>query len=228
MKILAIEMATEACSAALLIDGSLVQRYQVAPREHGNLILQMVDELLKEAGVSLQQLDALAFGQGPGSFTGVRMATGVIQGLAFAADVPVVGVSTLMALAQQVENTGDVQTIYAAMDARMGEVYWCEYQSKDGVVKPTGDECVILPHQVSAIGRVNTVAIGHGWRTYSHELEKSLGAVPKLLIPDALPRAKEVALLAVNKVEKGETVSAENALPVYLRDNVAKKKEQQK
>ncbi|PHS73509.1 MAG: tRNA (adenosine(37)-N6)-threonylcarbamoyltransferase complex dimerization subunit type 1 TsaB [Cycloclasticus sp.] len=228
MKILAIETATEACSAALLLDGELLDRFQVAPREHGNLILSMVDELLQQAGVSLQNLDALAFGRGPGSFTGVRMATGVIQGLAFAANLPVAPVSTLKALAQQaIGQANDGQTVYAVLDARMAEVYWCEYIIENGRLKDVSKEAVIAPSTISAVPRKSVVGIGHGWDTYRDELTQVVNAKSLSIIPNALPRAREVAQLAVQLINNGQTVAAENALPVYLRDNVAKKKAQQ-
>ncbi len=228
MKILAIETATEACSAALLIDGEIIDRFQIAPREHGHLILPMVDELMAEAGLALPQLDALAFGRGPGSFTGVRMATGVIQGLALAADLPVAPVSTLAALAQQAVSQHPQQTIYAALDARMSEVYWCQYTVQDGVLVARGEESVIAPDAVRVEQGHDAIGIGHGWRTYTKELTEAVSAKNLTLWVDSLPRAKEVAQLAANIVLKGETVAAENALPVYLRDNVAKKKAQQK
>jgi len=227
MKILAIETATEACSAALLIDGKVIDRFRVAPREHGNLILSMVDELLVEADIKLQGLDALAFGRGPGSFTGVRMATGVIQGLAFAADLPVAAVSTLTALAQQAVSNDNPETIYAALDARMGEVYWCEYAQVNGVLKAVSDEAVIAPTAICVEQGKTAVAIGHGWVTYENELRDVVGAENLSVLADRLPAAKEVATLAVAMVENKQTVSAEYALPVYLRDNVAKKKAQQ-
>ncbi|MEO1889556.1 MAG: tRNA (adenosine(37)-N6)-threonylcarbamoyltransferase complex dimerization subunit type 1 TsaB [Cycloclasticus sp.] len=226
MKILAIETATEACSAALLIDNDVIEQFQVAPREHGNLILSMVDELLLEAGLTLQQLDALAFGRGPGSFTGVRMATGVIQGLAFATKLPVAPVSTLLALAQQVKGF-DGQTVYAALDARMSEVYWCEYVIEKGGLIAVSDEVVIAPADICVKQGKNAIGIGHGWATYEAILREQVQAEQLFLQADALPRAKEVAMLAVQMVENKQTVSAENALPVYLRDNVAKKKAQQ-
>ncbi|MEW5056587.1 MAG: tRNA (adenosine(37)-N6)-threonylcarbamoyltransferase complex dimerization subunit type 1 TsaB [Cycloclasticus sp.] len=227
MKILAIETATEACSAALLIDGEVIERFQVAPREHGNLILPMVDELIQEAGLSLAQMDALAFGRGPGSFTGVRMATGVIQGLAFSADLPVAAVSTLAAVAQQVAAEAAGKTIYSALDARMGEVYWCEYRQHNGYVQAVSDERVIAPNKLQVESAGAAIGIGHGWDTYGEELRKRVQAEQLNLLPKALPRAREVALLALKMVESGQIVSAENALPVYLRDNVAKKKAQQ-
>lgn len=228
MKILAIETATEACSAALLIDDEVVDRFQIAPREHGHLILPMVDELMAEAGLTLSQLDALAFGRGPGSFTGVRMATGVIQGLAFAADLPVAPVSTLAALAQQAVIQHPQQTIYAALDARMGEVYWCQYVVQEGILLACSEEVVIPPDAVRVEQGHDAIGIGHGWRTYTKELAEAVSAEKLTLWVDSLPRAKEVAQLAVNIVLNGKTVAAENALPVYLRDNVAKKKAQQK
>lgn len=227
MKILAIETATEACSAALLIGDEVIDRFQIAPREHGNLILPMVDDLLAEAGVSLQQLDALAFGRGPGSFTGVRMATGVIQGLAYGADLPVAPISTLAALAQQAVATHEGKTIYAALDARMSEVYWCEYVVRNAVLQQVSDEAVIAPDKIHAEHGKMAVGIGHGWRTYGTELTQLVKAEDLFLLADALPAAKEVALLAKEAVKNGRTVAAEYAQPVYLRDNVAKKKAQQ-
>jgi len=210
-----------------LIDNEVIDRFQVAPREHGNLILPMVDELLLEAGIKLQQLDALAFGRGPGSFTGVRMATGVIQGLAFGADLPVAPISTLAALAYQVLPQAEGKTIYAALDARMGEVYWCEYQVKGNTLKAVSDESVTSVDKISTETGKNAIGVGHGWDTYGDELRELVQASDLIVQPNALPRAKEVAALAVELIQNGQTVSAENALPVYLRDNVAKKKAQQ-
>jgi len=227
MKILAIETATEACSAALLVDGDIIDRFQVAPRQHGDLILPMVDELLSEAGFKLQQMDALAFGRGPGSFTGVRMATGVIQGLAFATDLPVAPVSTLAALAQQALPLAEGETVYAALDARMGEVYWCEYELVNAALKQITDELVTAPLKIKTKEGKDAVGIGHGWDTYASELTALVNAQSLVLAADSLPRAREVAQLAVSFVNDGQTVSAEHALPVYLRDNVAKKKAQQ-
>jgi len=225
MKILAIETATEACSAALLVDNAVISRFQVAPREHGNLILPMVDELLSEAGLTLAELDALAFGRGPGSFTGVRMATGVTQGLAYAAQLPVAAVSTLQALAYQAVLTDDVDCVYVALDARMGEIYWAEYAVIDKQLVQVGDEQVIAPDKVSSTSTGKALAIGHGWAVYKDILLQQLNASVDIIYADKLPNAKEVAHIAKIMVKKGQLVTAENALPVYLRDNVAKKKQ---
>ena len=128
MKILALDTATEACSAALWLDGEVIERYAYAPREHNQLILPMLNGLLADAGVTLAGLDALAFGRGPGSFTGVRIATGVVQGIAYAASLPVAPVSTLAAMAlEAIGETGD-EFAMPCIDARMGVVYWSVYR----------------------------------------------------------------------------------------------------
>jgi tRNA threonylcarbamoyl adenosine modification protein YeaZ len=123
MKILAIETATEACSAALVQDGNVIERYVVAPREHNRLILSMIEAVLAEAGVGRTQIDAVAFGRGPGSFTGLRIAAGVTQGIAYGLDCPVLPVSTLAALAFQSFEEAAGEGVYACLDARMGEIY---------------------------------------------------------------------------------------------------------
>ena len=139
MKLLAIDTATEGCSAALVNDQQLLTRMEVQPRKHAELILPMLDELLSEAGLAISQLDALAFGRGPGAFTGVRIATGVIQGIAFGADLPVVPVSTLRALAQRAFQEYQHANVLTAFDARMDEVYWASYQlAENGLMRLQG------------------------------------------------------------------------------------------
>jgi tRNA threonylcarbamoyladenosine biosynthesis protein TsaB len=155
------------------------------------------------------------------------MATGVIQGLAFAADLPVAPVSTLAALAQQTVPDYEGKTIYAALDARMAEVYWCEFTVQDGKLIRVSDEAVIAPDKIIVKEGHDAVGIGHGWATYIDELTCCVNAHALSVLETALPRADEVARLAIDVVLKGQTVTAENALPVYLRDNVAKKKAQQ-
>ena len=144
MKILALDTATEACSAALLSgDGSVYERHDIAPRRHAELILPMVDGILTEAGLGLNDLDAIAFGRGPGAFTGVRIAAGVTQGLALGAGLPVIPVSSLAALAQPA--LGKAAIVLPAIDARMGEVYWAAYESdQDGLVTALAGEQVAL------------------------------------------------------------------------------------
>lgn len=220
LNILAIETSTEACSAALLIDGEIEERFEVAPRGHGDLILQMVDELLSHAALKPQQLTAIAFGRGPGAFTGVRIATSVVQGIALGADLPVVPVSTLAALAQGAWRQHQHRALLCAMDARMGEVYWGCYRIEDGVAIAQVDEIVSTPESAPAVSGSEWQGIGSGWLAYRDALIQRYGAQVSLCDAAALPRAWDVALLAQHGYRAGAAVSADQALPVYLRDNV--------
>jgi len=221
IKLLAIETSTDACSAALLCDGQVHDRYQLAPREHGRLILGLVDAVLAEAGLSLKQLDGLAFGRGPGAFTGVRIATGVIQGLAFGADLPVVPVSTLAALAQGTVRQQVATRILAALDARMGEIYWGVYQSDAaGLMVEVEVERVCPAQLIEAPAGTGWFGVGSGFAAYEEILRERLGAALAGCAPDAYPQARDVAVLGAAALARGEAVSAEQALPVYLRDNV--------
>ncbi|MEJ1353371.1 MAG: tRNA (adenosine(37)-N6)-threonylcarbamoyltransferase complex dimerization subunit type 1 TsaB [Candidatus Sedimenticola sp. (ex Thyasira tokunagai)] len=224
MKILAIETATEACSAALLVDGEVTERYLVQPRGHSELILSMVEELLAGAELPLSALDAVAFGRGPGSFTGVRIATGVIQGIAFAADLPVAPVSTLAALAQRYYRESGETRLLPAYDARMQEVYWGAY-----IVSETGLVKVVVPDEVSDPAKVSPpqgdgwCGVGSGWGSYGQQLRSCLNGGLKQVQPEILCSAHDVALLGEACVAANELVVAEMALPVYLRDKVAAK-----
>ena len=223
MKLLALDTATEACSAALINDGEVLSRFEVAPREHAQKILPMMDELLKEAGLTLSDLDALAFGRGPGSFTGVRVAASVIQGVAFAAELPVVPVSTLATLAMKGIADGNGHVL-AAIDARMQEVYWSEYRVDEaGLPELVGEEQVIPPSNVSIALDAPAFGMGSGWATYGDALRQQVGNQLIATDADALPRAEEVARLGAAYFGQGISVDAAEALPVYLRDNVAAK-----
>ena len=221
MKIIALETATEACSAALSIDGEVIERFEVTPRGHSALILGMLESLLAEADMSLQQMDALAFGRGPGAFTGVRIGVGVAQGVAFGAELPVVAVSTLAALAQGCE----AERVLAAIDARMDEVYWAAFERDDsGLMQLLGDECVIAPAQTPRVDGADWLAAGTGWAAYDEALRARHAGQLSGIAAQALPRAGDVARLAMADVAAGRTLSAEQALPVYLRDKVTWKK----
>ena len=189
----------------------------------------MVEEILAEAGVSLRQLDGLAFGRGPGSFTGVRIATGVIQGLALASDLPVAPVSTLAALAQGAFRPGGAKCIVAALDARMGEVYVGIYTiTMGGIYAPgaTGicaqlrPEALIDPAALSASLTGSWTGVGSGFKSHGAALCKSLAGSPSRIEPETYPHARDVALLGLETLRKGRGVRAEEALPVYLRDRV--------
>ncbi|WP_275098992.1 tRNA (adenosine(37)-N6)-threonylcarbamoyltransferase complex dimerization subunit type 1 TsaB [Sedimenticola hydrogenitrophicus] len=222
MKILALETATEACSAALLIDGNVIERYQVQPRMHSQLILPMLDELLAEAGVTLAALDAIAFGRGPGAFTGVRIAVGVAQGAAFAADLPVVPVSTLAALAQRGFRELGWRRLLPAYDARMREVYWGAYEvDAQGLVSARVADEVCAPDRVTLPDGGGWQGVGAGWGSYRDLLDQRLGDAVGEVNADLLCSAHDVALLGTAGFARGESVAAELAAPVYLRDKVA-------
>jgi tRNA threonylcarbamoyladenosine biosynthesis protein TsaB len=224
-RLLALETATEACSVALLVDGQLLERFAVEPRRHAALLLPFVEQLLDEAGLSLTRLDAIAFGRGPGSFTGLRVAAGVAQGLAFGADLPVVPVSTLAALAQGVMRERHARCVLAALDARMGEVYWAGYCSDgDGLAQLLGEERVSRPERVElAAEQRQWHGAGSGWATYGELLARRCGLPVERVEAARLPRAGDTARLAAALFARGQSVPAAQALPVYLRDKVAEK-----
>lgn len=223
MKLLAVETSTEACSAALHIDGMVEERFEIAPREHTKLILPMIDSLLAEAELKPQQLDALAFSRGPGSFTGVRISTGVIQGIAFGADLPVVPVSTLAAIAHNYFKIGNYDCAFTAMDARMGEIFWGVYQQNEqGYAQLVGDEAVTLAENILFPDNKG-IGIGSGWAVYQQQLSDCLGGLLVAVEADHLPRASAIADLGVIGFEQNLAVDVEKAMPVYLRDKVAKK-----
>ncbi len=219
MKLLAIDTATEACSATLHVDGVVTKKYQVAPRQHAELILTMVDELLADSSLSLTQLDALAFGRGPGAFTGVRIATGVIQGLAMSVDCPVVPVSTLAALAQGAISAS--KQVACAIDARMGEVYWGLYQaSDDKIMQLVGEESVCPPASVNIPASGDWLGVGSGWETYENELKSRMSSTLSTCRIGDYPTAEAICTLAVDAYLRGEAVDAAEAQPIYLRDKV--------
>jgi tRNA threonylcarbamoyladenosine biosynthesis protein TsaB len=223
LKLLAVETSTEACSVALHIDGVIEERFEIAPREHTKLILPMIDSLMAGAELKPQQLDALAFSRGPGSFTGVRISTGVIQGIAFGADLPVVPVSTLAAIAQHYFTTADSDCVYTAMDARMGEIFWGVYQqNQQGYGELMGEEAVTLAENI-VFPEKKGMGIGSGWAVYQQQLSNCLGALLQGVEADHLPRASAIADLGVLGFENNQAVDVEMAMPVYLRDKVAKK-----
>ena len=227
LKLLAIETSAEGCSAALYLDGVISECFEKAPRGHSDLILGMMAKLLKAADLKLSNLDALAFGRGPGSFTGVRIAAGVIQGTAYGANLPVVPVSTLAALAQQAFRETGRKKLLPAFDARMHEVYWaaCEV-NMDGLVELRTDEQVVAPDAVQLPEGNGWLGIGSGWASYDEQLRQRLGDRLDSSIPQLLCRAYDIALLGAAGYQAGQWVAAEEALPVYLRDQVANKPKQ--
>lgn len=224
MKLLAVETATEACSAALYIDGEVTEQFEIAPRQHTQLILPMVDQLLSDAGLKLTDLDGLAFGRGPGAFTGVRIATGVIQGLAFSAELPVAPISTLAAMAYGQYKDGGQQHIISAIDARMGEIYWGGYQfDESDTLRTVISEQVIAACDAPLPDSEEWFGVGSGWASDAEVLSSRCGDLLVGIDASRLPHAADIASLAVPIIETGKGVAAADALPIYLRDQVAHK-----
>lgn len=224
MKLLALDTSTEACSVALLHQGNIIALDEVCPQQHSKRVLPMIDGLLAEAGLSLNMLDGIVFGRGPGSFTGVRIGVSVAQGLAFGADLPVFGVSTLAAMAQAAVRLHQASQIVAAIDARMAEVYLASFSSdSNGVLQQLTAEQAIKPQLLAPLGLSGKVmAVGTGWQTYATEL---LRAQPAHIASDILyPSAHDMLSLALQAYSNGLFVSATQAEPVYVRDEVSWKK----
>ena len=224
MKLLAFETATEACSVAVWVDGEVRERFEIAPRRHAELALPWAGAVLSEAGIAKSQLDAIAVGRGPGAFTGVRLAIALAQGIALALDRPVVPVSTLAALAM----SGPEGRVLAAIDARMGEVYAAAFErTADGVVA-AGSERVLAPATVELPGDLGGWhGVGTGFAAADDALPDRLRGRLSGFDAQALPRAADVARLAVAAFARGEAVAPEWVEPAYLRDNVALTLEQQ-
>ena len=233
MKLLALDTATEACSAALLRDDELTFRYAELGRGHAEQILPMVDELLHEANLALRDLDAIAFGRGPGGFTGVRLCVSVAQGLAFGAGLPVIPISDLQSVAQlALDRAPSANRVLVCNDARMREVYWGVFErSATGLAVAALEEAVAAPAAVPVESllsdRQGPVAAPHSWlvagrglRAYAPLAERvSAAGVP--VLDDLLPSAASIVRLAAPLWQIGRTVAATAAAPVYLRDRVA-------
>ena len=225
-RILALDTATEACSVALLLDGVVDAHFELCAREHTQRILPLVEQMLARHQITLAQLDALAFGRGPGSFTGVRIGIGMAQGLAFGAGLPLLGVSTLMTMAEAAWQRHGASRVLAAIDARMGEVYWAEYQrSAAGEWQGAASEAVLKPEAVLAQMQQLSgewMTVGTGWTAWPHLLAES----PLLLRASdiMLPAAEAMLPLAQQLWRQGKALPPEQAEPAYLRNEVAWKK----
>jgi tRNA threonylcarbamoyladenosine biosynthesis protein TsaB len=224
VKLLALDSATEWCSVALWQDGEILEREARAERGHGGQVLNLIDALLAEAGLGLAALDALAFGRGPGAFTGLRLAASVTQGLAFAVGLPVIPISDLRALAQQaLPPAHPEERVLVCHDARMGEVYWAGFCSRGGRAETDTPERVAAPKDMldaatAWLAAGATSGAGSGFAAYA-ELS-ALGPRLRRVLDDIHPRAREIALLAAGDGLR-VAVPPEQALPVYVRDNVA-------
>ena len=222
MNILAIDTATEACSVALLANGTVQELFEIIPRQHTERVLPMVDELLSLNEISLSALDAIAFNAGPGSFTGVRVATSVAQGLAFTQNLPVIPVSSLAALAQLAFRQEQKTCVLSAIDARMNEVYWGCYQLNDGIMQLSGEEKVTPVANIDVAGDWH--CLGSGWDTFHSELNQSASVNITSFTEGCFPHAQDVAILAAEMYKQEKAVKAEEAIPSYIRDEVTWKK----
>jgi len=219
MKLLALDTSTEYLSLALWLDGEIIDRDLLAGQTHSQLILPMLGEMLEASGLALAELDGIAFGEGPGSFTGLRIGCGIAQGLAFGARLPAVGVSTLLALAQQT----DAKRVIACLDARMGEVYHAAYIRDDLDWLTVHEPGLYLPHDVPAVAGEGWYGIGSGWEAYESTLQLRYAGQMSGFAKQAFPHARDIAILAAKGFAQGEAKPASDIAPVYIRNKVALK-----
>jgi tRNA threonylcarbamoyladenosine biosynthesis protein TsaB len=219
MNILALDTSTEYCSVALWRDGTVIERCELAGQRHSEMLIAMVDALLKDSGSGIKDIDGIAFGMGPGSFTGVRIACGATQGLAFGADLPVAGVCTLEALA---EASGRSRVI-AALDARMGELYLAAYEKRDGAWMTVVEPCLCKPEDAPMVSGEDWYGAGSGFAAHGAALGERYAGRLQGTDGSAIPQAAAIAVLGAARFALGRGVDAAEALPLYLRDKVALK-----
>lgn len=219
MRILALDTSTDYLSLALQLDGEVICRESHAGIRHSELILPMLEGLLVEAGVTLNSLDGIAFGQGPGTFTGIRIGCGVAQGLAFGADLPVVGVTTLLALAESLAQ----DKVIACLDARMGEVYHAIYQREAGEWREIHAPGLYAPHAVPAVEGLEWAGVGNGFLVGEGVLRQCYAGQLSQVFDERFPHAREIARIAGRQLSLGHGVPAWEAAPLYIRDKVALK-----
>lgn len=224
--LLAIETATDACSVALLLGGQISERYALAPRQHSQLVFDMLDELLPTGNLARQGVDVVAYGAGPGSFTGLRIAASTAQGLAFSSNLPAVAVSTLAVLAQGALRLGAVSTddtVLCLLDARINEIYSAVFTYQDALAVLQQGPWACAPADLSPVGDQTLCAIGDGCG-FLEQMPHSLRARIRNCAPGLLPNARDAIPLALANLARGETQSARAVQPVYLRDEIAWKK----
>ena len=220
MILLALDTSTDACSVALRVDDQVFIDHRIAAQQHGALVLPMVDALMSQAGLQASQLDALIYGRGPGSFTGVRIGVACAQGIALGADIGVVGVSTLQSIAQGVTREYGDNPVAVSVDARMEEVYFCQYaQDDDGLMQASGEEQIGAPEHIMQC-QSNSWA-GSGAERYERFLIDEKRVCAERIRRGMLPQAVDLLTLGALSVQQGKLQAAELASPVYLRNKVA-------
>lgn len=220
--ILAVDTSTDACVVALRTGDRLEERFGNTPRQHNLKLLPFVEELLAKAGLAPRDLHLLVFGRGPGSFTGIRIATGVVQGLAYGLALPVAPVSTLACLAQGRLRTSGAPRIAVAMHARNEEIYWGCFERDGDVVRAVGEERLIDCAEARLSLSGPWVGVGDGWR-HRDLLENAVGESMSAVDREALPRGCDLLALGLHEHREGRSVGAAHATPVYLREKVAAK-----
>jgi tRNA threonylcarbamoyladenosine biosynthesis protein TsaB len=219
MRLLALETSTEFCSVALWQEGAIVERCERVGQKHSELLMEMLDGVLREANIKLGQLDGIAFGAGPGSFTGVRIACGVAQGLALGADLPVVGICTLEALAQ----ASGHEKVIATLDARMAEVYHAAYEKCGGNWVTVHQPSLCLPKDAKSVDGTGWFGIGSGFASHGTALTERYADNLAGIDGEKVPLATAIAQLASKLFSTGQGMDAALATPLYLRDKVALK-----
>ncbi len=219
MKILALETSTEYCSVALWQDGVITQHCELVGQKHSELLIGMVDDVLQDAGCGIQDMDGIAYGSGPGSFTGVRIACGAVQGLALGAGLPVSGICTLQALA---EDAGKTRVI-AALDARMGEIYCAAYEKQQDGWVAVYEPCLCKPEDAPALAGCDWFGSGSGFATFNEALQARYAGQLTGVDAASVPKAAAIAVLAATRFARGVGDDAALAQPFYLRDKVALK-----
>lgn len=222
MKILAFDTSSEYCSIALLLERDILGEEVLAGQRHSELVLPMVNRMLDEAGLTLAQLDGIAFGAGPGSFTGLRIACGIAQGLAFGAGLPVIGISTLEALAQQAGGT----QVVAALDARMHEIYHAAYRKVLDEWQVVSEPALCLPQNAPSVPEQGWTGCGSGFDMYSEVLRTRYEGYLNHIISGVRPDARAMAQLAAPRLASGQGVDPADAAPLYIRNKVALKEKE--
>ena len=217
MKLLALDTSTAACSAALWQDGQVIELFELAANRHSALILGMVARVLADSGVVLNQCDAIAFGRGPGSFTGLRIGVGVVQGLAYGADIPVVPVSSLRAQAARVR----AANVLAAFDARMGQLYWGRYRIFGDRVEPELKDVMLTASDLVSVPPDDPwTAVGTGCDLYRDAIESANPDSEIRFVQRSYPHAMDVARVGVLDYQSGGMMPAAQAVPEYVRNQV--------
>ena len=222
-RLLAVDTSAQRGSVALAVDGDVIAEYSDEPRAHTRMLEPMVDRLLARAGLRLSELDALAYGRGPGSFTGLRITAGFVQGIAWGLDCPVVPVSSLAAMALPAAAVGRPVSVASALDARMGEVYWgCYRVFPDRRLEVLVDDCLVVPDQLALPDTADQgplVGVGTGWQ-YRDVIPAGVVSSMASIDKGSMPEAADVARLALPELALGNTVTAMAVQPSYIRDDV--------